>query len=229
MMQEAKEALESWSSVSNDLAEQVIKTPEKPNRKKHRPKVVKEAEPRGDGKPQTTKKHVVRYGQESKALRRSSRIKNQESTHAKKLCRRGLPFEPENGVSQSNRNIKHADQTESQTALITYSPKSQENEIILFDSSGAGAIVPLAPVREQRPRVDLDNETNRMWKLLLGNIDSDGIDGSDERTAKWWAEERYLFQGRANSFIARMHCVQGNIPHLSFCSFCFNHTVLISM
>lgn len=105
----------------------------------------------------------------------------------------------------------------SETALVPYSMKSQGNEIILF-RGGAGAIVPLVPVKKRRarPRVDLDNETDRVWKLLMENINSDGIDGSDEQKAKWWEEERSVFRGRAESFIARMHLVQGNNTPQSF-------------
>lgn len=43
----------------------------------------------------------------------------------------------------------------------------------------------------------------------MGNINSDGIDGTDEEKIKWWEEERKVFRGRADSFIARMHLVQG--------------------
>ncbi|KAJ1418870.1 Permuted single zf-CXXC unit [Sesbania bispinosa] len=42
------------------------------------------------------------------------------------------------------------------------------------------------------------------------DINSHGIDGSDEEKAKRWEEERNVFQGRADSFIARMHLVQGD-------------------
>nr|7YHQ_A Chain A, Sex-determining region Y protein,DNA glycosylase/AP lyase ROS1 [synthetic construct] len=78
--------------------------------------------------------------------------------------------------------------------------------------SSAGAIVPVTPVKKPRPRpkVDLDDETDRVWKLLLENINSEGVDGSDEQKAKWWEEERNVFRGRADSFIARMHLVQGD-------------------
>lgn len=114
----------------------------------------------------------------------------------------------------------------SETSLVPYSMKCQGNEMILF-SSGAGAIVPLTPVKKRRarPKVDLDSETDRVWKLLLENIDSEGINGSDEQKAKWWEEERNVFRGRADSFIARMHLVQGYTPHMSSCSFCFNHSI----
>ncbi|KAL2250730.1 UNVERIFIED_CONTAM: Protein ROS1A [Sesamum indicum] len=79
-----------------------------------------------------------------------------------------------------------------------------------------GAVVPFDSsfdqVRRRRPRpkVDLDDETTRVWKLLLENINSEGIDGTDEEKTKWWEEERRVFNGRADSFIARMHLVQGD-------------------
>jgi len=63
--------------------------------------------------------------------------------------------------------------------------------------------------KKKRPKVDLDGETERIWNLLLVDINSSGIDGSDPDTVKWWKEEREVFRGRADSFIARMHLVQG--------------------
>ncbi|XP_022767171.1 protein ROS1-like [Durio zibethinus] len=99
---------------------------------------------------------------------------------------------------------------EEQNALVPYNMRYQEhNAVVLY---GDGTIVPFGPTKKRRPRpkVDLDEETNRVWKLLLENINSEGIDGTDEETAKWWEEERRVFHGRADSFIARMHLVQGD-------------------
>lgn len=85
-------------------------------------------------------------------------------------------------------------------------------DIILYKQN---ALVPFQgsfdPIKKQRPRpkVDLDEETDRVWKLLLLDINHDGVDGTDEEKAKWWEEERKVFRGRADSFIARMHLVQG--------------------
>ncbi|XP_073276881.1 uncharacterized protein [Primulina huaijiensis] len=64
--------------------------------------------------------------------------------------------------------------------------------------------------RRPRPKVELDGETIRVWQLLLENINSEGVDGNDEEKTKWWEEERRVFSGRADSFIARMHLVQGD-------------------
>lgn len=134
MMQKGNEALESLSSVSNNVVEEIIKTPEKPKRRKHRPKVVKEAKPKKEPKPKrepkpkTSSKTVVADGQESKRPRRkyvrkkTDVNKDQESTpvasaaavetstRPKRRCRRALDFEPENGEQQSN---SHEDVRES--------------------------------------------------------------------------------------------------------------------
>ncbi|KAJ0258948.1 DNA glycosylase/AP lyase ROS1 [Hirschfeldia incana] len=103
----------------------------------------------------------------------------------------------------------------SETALVPYSMNSSYsigNEVVLYNG-GPGAIVPSTRVkkpRRERAKVHIDNETDRVWKLLMENIDSEGVDGSDEKKAKWWEEERNVFRGRADSFIARMHLVQGD-------------------
>lgn len=90
-----------------------------------------------------------------------------------------------------------------QNALVPY---EQQSSLV----SGDGAIIPV-PIKKQfpRPKVDLDDETDRVWKLLMLDINSHGIDGTNEDKAKWWEEERKVFRGRADSFIARMHLVQG--------------------
>lgn len=80
---------------------------------------------------------------------------------------------------------------------------------------GDGAVVPyeaLDPVKKRRPRpkVDLDPETNRLWNLLMGdNEGNESAETMDNNKQKWWEEERRVFRGRVDSFIARMHLVQG--------------------
>lgn len=97
---------------------------------------------------------------------------------------------------------------------VIYNTQKQENNaLVLYRRDGT--VVPFEgsfdPIKKRRPRpkVDLDEETDKVWKLLMDNINSEGIDGTDEQKAKWWEEERRVFQGRADSFIARMHLVQG--------------------
>ncbi|CAM8926062.1 unnamed protein product [Rhodiola kirilowii] len=84
----------------------------------------------------------------------------------------------------------------------------EENMIVPYRRDGA--IVPFVRKKHPRPRVDLDAETNRVWNLLLENINNPGIDGSDEETARRWEDERNVFKERANLFIARMHLIQGD-------------------
>lgn len=99
-----------------------------------------------------------------------------------------------------------------QNALVPYKEQNQKQSSLVH---GDGTIITFQgsfdPIRKQhpRPKVHLDEETNRVWKLLMLDINSHGIDGTDEDKAKWWEEERNVFRGRADSFIARMHLVQG--------------------
>ncbi|KAL6619146.1 hypothetical protein ACP70R_034285 [Stipagrostis hirtigluma subsp. patula] len=80
---------------------------------------------------------------------------------------------------------------------------------------GGGLVVPydrsLQLVKKQRPRakVDLDFETRRVWNLLMGKA-AEPVGGTDAEKERWWQQERHVFQGRANSFIARMRLVQGD-------------------
>ncbi|CAA0818864.1 Transcriptional activator DEMETER [Striga hermonthica] len=90
----------------------------------------------------------------------------------------------------------------------------EKRALVPFQRSGA--LIPFdgsfdnARRRRPRPKVILDDETTRVWELLLENINNEGIDGTDEEKTKWWEEERRIFNGRANSFIARMRLVQGD-------------------
>ncbi|KAI6697914.1 hypothetical protein NL676_018033 [Syzygium grande] len=102
-----------------------------------------------------------------------------------------------------------------QNALASYEMMNHEHNALVLCKRD-GTVVPFdnsfGPMKKRRPRpkVDLDEETSRVWKLLLENINSEGIDGTDEEKARWWEEERRVFRGRADSFIARMHLVQGD-------------------
>ena len=111
-----------------------------------------------------------------------------------------------------------------QNALIPCKQQNQkQNSLIL----GEDTIIPFQgqfdPIKRQhpRPKVDLEAETDRVWKLLMLDINSDGIHGTDEDKAKWWEEEQNVFRGRAESFIAQMHLVQGISAILSIISTLF--------
>jgi len=41
-------------------------------------------------------------------------------------------------------------------------------------------------------KVNLDEETYKVWKLLMLDINSDGVDGTDEDNAKRWENEQFL-------------------------------------
>ncbi|XP_022765546.1 transcriptional activator DEMETER-like [Durio zibethinus] len=102
------------------------------------------------------------------------------------------------GLTLDERNSKA--KAEVQNALVVY--------------KGAGTVVPyegfeFIKKRKSRPKVDLDPETNRIWNLLMGKEGED-VEGADKEKEKWWEEERRVFHGRVDSFIARMHLVQGD-------------------
>lgn len=91
--------------------------------------------------------------------------------------------------------------------------RPEQNAIVPY--KGNGAVVPYVESdyvrkRKARPRVDLDPETERIWNLLMGKEGSEGIENHEKDKEKWWEEERKVFRGRADSFIARMHLVQGS-------------------
>ncbi|KAF8397816.1 hypothetical protein HHK36_016740 [Tetracentron sinense] len=91
---------------------------------------------------------------------------------------------------------------------------AREEQNALVPYRGDGKMVPFEGTfdptkkRKPRPKVDLDPETHRVWKLLMGK--EEGVEGTDKDKEKWWEEERRVFRGRADSFIARMHLVQGD-------------------
>ncbi|KAK8960032.1 Protein ROS1 [Platanthera guangdongensis] len=69
----------------------------------------------------------------------------------------------------------------------------------------------LAKRRRPRAKVHLDPESNRVRKLLMGKDCGEAGESPDVDKEKWWDEERRVFQGRVDSFIARMHLFQGTI------------------
>ncbi|CAL8167286.1 unnamed protein product [Prunus armeniaca] len=89
--------------------------------------------------------------------------------------------------------------------------KHERNALVPY--KGDGAVVPYERFIKKRkplPKVELDPETNRIWNLLMGKEGSGGIEGNHKEKEKYWEEERKVFQGRVESFIARMHLVQGD-------------------
>ncbi|KAF3434146.1 hypothetical protein FNV43_RR25249 [Rhamnella rubrinervis] len=91
--------------------------------------------------------------------------------------------------------------------------RQEQNAIVPY--KGDGAVVPYEGfeyIKKHRPRpkVDLDPETNRIWNFLMGNEGGEGLEETNKEKEKWWENERKVFHGRVDSFIARMHLVQGD-------------------
>lgn len=116
--------------------------------------------------------------------------------------------------------LKHLDinkesiECQEQNVLVPHYMNQEQNALVLY--SRDGTLLPFQGsfdlIKKQNPRrkVELDEETNRVWKLLMQDINSEGIDGTDEENTKWWEEELRVFHDRVDSFIARMHLVQGS-------------------
>ncbi|CAL1398370.1 unnamed protein product [Linum trigynum] len=112
-----------------------------------------------------------------------------------------------------NINRERPKTTSASKELVPYrasKSKKKQNAMVIY--RGDDRMVPFETVKRKRPRakVEIDDETLRVFNLLLKSIDSEGIDGTDEAKAKYWEEERRIFRGRTNTFIARMHLVQGD-------------------
>ncbi|KAJ1263141.1 hypothetical protein BS78_09G161800 [Paspalum vaginatum] len=123
----------------------------------------------------------------------------------------------ESRLKHLDLNIQQVYRTEMHLSLTTPAVISFERTDGLSSALvpyGAGMMVPherpLQLVKKQRPRakVDLDYETTRVWDLLMGKVAEPN--GTDVEKERWWQQEREVFQGRANSFIARMRLVQGD-------------------
>lgn len=86
----------------------------------------------------------------------------------------------------------------------------ERNAIVPY--KGDGAVVPYDMKKHKpRPKVDLDPETDRVWKLLMGKEGDEGLEETNKEKEIWWENERKVFRGRVDSFIAQMHLVQGTL------------------
>ncbi|KAK6233850.1 hypothetical protein QUC31_006256 [Theobroma cacao] len=157
-------------------------------KKKREPDLSRRA-PSGRGKKLQEQKELYEYQQSSKAGPSAKQI---YPIPIEEIINKfmGLTLDERNNEAKS----------EVQNALVIY--------------KGAGTVVPyegfeFIKKRKPRPKVDLDPETNRVWNLLMGKEGED-IEGTDKEKEKWWEEERRVFHGRVDSFIARMHLVQGD-------------------
>ncbi|KAL8538774.1 hypothetical protein ACS0TY_000692 [Phlomoides rotata] len=141
----------------------------------------------------------------------------QQEPKNKKSC--GCPSKTVQGIQEERRNLLPVDDITNcmKDLLITGNGKDVvlKEQGALVPYRGDSAVVPydeFDPVkkRQPRPRVDLDPETNRLWNLLMGKEGGGSADTMSADKEKWWEEERKVFRGRVDSFIARMHLVQGD-------------------
>ncbi|XP_047969418.1 protein ROS1C-like isoform X2 [Salvia hispanica] len=109
-------------------------------------------------------------------------------------------------VDDITNGMRHLQLTNSGKELVW------KEQSALVPYTGDGAVVPYDPVKKKtpRPKIDLDPETNRLWNLLMGKEGGEVPETMDTNREKWWEEERKVFRGRVDSFIARMHLVQGD-------------------
>lgn len=87
------------------------------------------------------------------------------------------------------------------------------NELVARDPNfHDGTLVKIGPPKKRKvvPKVALDSETLRMFKLMMDNNGSEYSEDTERDKNEWWAKEREVFRGRAESFIARMHLMQGD-------------------
>ncbi|KAL8205722.1 hypothetical protein R6Q57_009273 [Mikania cordata] len=85
-------------------------------------------------------------------------------------------------------------------------------ELVVQNQTVNGALVKVLPPKKRKmiPKVNLDNETLRVWKLLMENDESEPVEETDKDKEEWWETQRNIFRGRVDSFIAKMHLIQGN-------------------
>lgn len=94
------------------------------------------------------------------------------------------------------------------------SSENEELEMVPYENKSVvpyeGPFQPLRK-RKPRPKVVLDNDTVREWKLLMGkpNGTAESVDKDSEKDLKW-EEERRKMKAQAQVFIERMHVVQGD-------------------
>ncbi|CAH9097255.1 unnamed protein product [Cuscuta europaea] len=169
-------------------------------------------------------------GKESRTSRTKASVKRRKVRRTRsniqesRLSRKRIPKDKNNvlGAQREQDNTVSIDILAFRLKCLVISDKRNNNLDIgkqqgaLVPYIGDGALVPfeafdLSKSRKPRPKVDLDPETSRLWDLLMGSKEgSESEETVDKDKEKWWEEEQEVFRGRADSFIARMHLVQGD-------------------
>jgi hypothetical protein len=121
--------------------------------------------------------------------------------------------DPLDGIIQKIKllSINRADNIVAEVAQNALVPhKGEFGALVAFEGK--------AKKSRSRAKVNIDPVTTLMWNLLMGPDMGVGAEGLDKDKEKWLDEERRVFKGRVDSFIARMHLVQGMKSFQSYVS-----------
>ncbi|XP_073315395.1 transcriptional activator DEMETER-like [Primulina huaijiensis] len=155
-------------------------------------------------------------GQTSDKLSGINKVLPQLITHSRG---RGRPPKTLKGSKELLRNSSSVDYIIDRMKGLNINSSGKEigreERSALVPYRGDGAIVSyeafdLIKKRRPRPKVDLDPETNRLWNILMGKEGSESPETLGDDRQQWWEKERKVLCNRADSFIARMHLVQGD-------------------
>lgn len=124
---------------------------------------------------------------------------------------------PLQALTNLNRAVEYVTQELARLIVSGENKTEMAGDKIMVPYDGDKIMVPYeghyTKKRRSRAKVELDAETNRVWKLLMWK-EGESSNEIDAEKEKWWEEERRVFQGRAESFIAKMHLVQGTYRKL---------------
>lgn len=135
-----------------------------------------------------------------------------KATHGGIIPQAAAPVDPLDGIIQKIKllSIDRPDE------IVAEVPK---NALVPYEGEFGALVAFVGKAKKSRPRakVNIDPVTTMMWNLLMGPDMGDGAEGLDKDKEKWLDEERRVFKGRVDSFIARMHLVQGTETNSIFC------------
>ncbi|KAK4746890.1 hypothetical protein SAY87_025927 [Trapa incisa] len=115
--------------------------------------------------------------------------------------------EPTTVVMSNSKGLTTIDEITNHLSDVNF----EREDGVIVPYKAEGAIVPLEGKKHRpRPKVELDPQTSKMWNLLMGKVTDGGHEENSEEKEKWWENERKMFRGRVDSFIARMRLVQGD-------------------
>ncbi|XP_075485377.1 transcriptional activator DEMETER-like [Primulina tabacum] len=152
-------------------------------------------------------------GQTSDKLSSIKKVLPQPIAHSRG---RGRPPKTFTGSQEQLRNSSSVDYIIDRMKGLNINTSGKEigqeerSELVPYRGNGAIVSYDLIKKRRLRPKVDLDPETNRLWNLLMGKEGSESAGTMEDDKQQWWEKERQVLRNRADSFIARMHLVQGD-------------------